>query len=63
MESDLLGLHLAVLDIDLVTAQHNGDVGAHTEDISVPVGHILVCHSGCDVEQDDGALSLDAVVV
>jgi hypothetical protein len=29
MESDSLGLHLTVLNVDLVTAQHDGDVFAH----------------------------------
>ena len=29
MEGDLLGLHLAVLHIHLVAAQHNGDVFAN----------------------------------
>lgn len=30
VESYLLGLHLAVLHIDLVTAEHNRDIFAHT---------------------------------
>ena len=60
MEGDGLCLHLAVFDVHLVATQNNGDVGADTEHISMPVGNILVCHSGCDVEHDDGTLSLDA---
>jgi hypothetical protein len=35
VEGDLLGLHLAVLYLYLVTAQHNGDVLAYTGQISV----------------------------
>lgn len=30
MESNLLGLHLPVLDINLVSAEHNWDVLTHT---------------------------------
>ena len=61
MEGDLLGLHLSVLDLDLVTAQHDGDVLAHAGQISVPVGNTLVGDSGGHVEHNNSALALDAV--
>lgn len=63
MESDLLGLNLAVLDVHLVSAEDNGDGGsADTNDISVPVGDVLVGHTGSNIKHDDGALSLDAII-
>lgn len=62
VEGDLLGLHLAVLDVHLVSAEDNGDVHADTNNISVPVGNILVGHTRSNIEHDDGALSLDAVM-
>ena len=34
VESDGLGLDLALLDVDLVTAQNNGDVLADTDEIT-----------------------------
>jgi hypothetical protein len=40
VEGDLLGLDLAVLDVDLVTAQDDGDVLAHANEIAMPVGDI-----------------------
>lgn len=61
MESDHLGLDLAILDIHFVSAKHNGDRGsADTDDISVPVGDILVGHTGSNIKHDDSALTLDA---
>jgi hypothetical protein len=42
VERDRLGLDLAVLDVDLVAAQHNRDRIAHTGQVLVPVGHVLV---------------------
>lgn len=34
VEGDGLGLHLTLLDIDLVTAQHDGDTLADTDEIT-----------------------------
>lgn len=61
VESNLLGLHLALLDFDLVAAKDNRDILADTGKITVPVGNALVGNTGSDIEHDDGALSLDAV--
>ena len=63
VEGDLLGLDLAVLDINLVPAEHNWDVLAHSAQVAVPCGHILVGQAGGDVEHDDGALAVDVVAV
>jgi hypothetical protein len=34
VESDSLGLDLSLLDVDLVTAQNNGDVLANADEIT-----------------------------
>ena len=54
---------ITYLDVDLVTAQHNGDVFAHTLEVAVPVGYVLVGDAGGHVEHDDTALSLDVVTI
>ncbi len=51
------------LHVDLVTAEHDGDVLADTLEITVPVGDVLVGDAGGDVEHDDTALALDVVTV
>ena len=51
------------LDVDLVTAEDDGDVFAHTLEIAMPVGHVLVGDAGGDVEHDDTALTLDVVAI
>lgn len=63
VEGDGSGLDLTLLEIDLVTAQNDGNVGsADTSDISVPVGNVLVSHSGSDVEHNDGSLTSNAEI-
>lgn len=56
VECNLLGLDLAVLHVDLVPAQHHGDVLAHAHQVTVPVGNVLVRHASSHVEHDNGAL-------
>lgn len=63
VEGDLLGLDLAVLDLDLVAGEDDGDVLADAGEVAVPVGDVLVGDAGGDVEHDDGALALDVVSV
>jgi len=63
VESNLLGLHLSILDINLVTAKNNRDVFANANNVSVPVGDVLVGHTRSNVEHDDGSISLDVVTV
>lgn len=53
----------ADLNVDLVTAKDNGDVLAHTLEITVPVGDVLVRDTGSHVEHDDTALPLDVVTI
>lgn len=63
VESDGLGLDLSFLDVDLVTAQHNGDVFANSHQVPVPVGHILVGDSRGDIEHDNPTLTVDVVTI
>ena len=58
VEDNGLGLDLPVLDVDLVASEDDGDVLAHPHQISVPVWHILIRHTGGHVKHDDRALAL-----
>lgn len=63
MEGDGLSLDFTILDVDLVAAEDNRDVLAHTNEILVPRGHVLVRDTRCHVEHDDSALTLDVVAI
>ena len=63
MEGDLLRLHLAVLDLHLVPAQHDRDVLADPRQVPVPVRYILVGDARRHVEHDDRALALNVVAI
>jgi len=63
VEGDGLGLDLALLDVDLVAGQDNGNVLANADQITVPVGDVLVGDTRGDVEHDDTALAVDVVTV
>lgn len=43
----------AHLDVDLVSAENDGDVLADPLEVSVPVGDVLVRDFGGDIEHDD----------
>ena len=51
------------LDIDFVATENNGDVLAHSLEITVPVGDILVRDTRRHVKHDDTALTLDVVSI
>lgn len=51
------GLDLPVFDVDLIAAQHNGNVLTHSYQVTMPVGNVLVCYSGGYVKHDDGTVS------
>jgi hypothetical protein len=63
VESDLLGLDLAVLDVNLVSDKNNGDVFADTCKILEPLGDVRVGDAGADIEHDDAAVSSDVVTI
>lgn len=49
------------LNIDLVTAKNNRNVFADTDEITMPVGDVLVSDSGGDIKHDDGTLTTNAI--
>ena len=63
VEGDLLGLHLTLTNIDLVTTQHDGDVVTHTGQILVPGGDIFVGLPVGDIKHDDTSLTQDVVTI
>lgn len=54
---------LTDLNINLVSAQYNGNVLANTLKIAVPIRHILIGDSGSDIEHDNATLALDVISV
>jgi len=63
VERNGLGLNLALFDINLIAAEHDGDVFAHTHEITMPIGDILVRDPRGYVKHNDGALALNVVTV
>ena len=63
MESDLLGLHLSVLDVNLISDEDDRNAFANPNDILVPLRYIPVRDTGSHVEHDNRALTLDVVAV
>lgn len=63
MEHDCFGLNLTIFNVDLVAAHHDRDVLAHSHQITMPVRHIFVCDTRCDVKHDDGTLALNVIAV
>ena len=51
------------VDVDFFTAQDDGDVLAHSFEVTMLIGDVLVRDPGRDVEHDDPALSLDVVPI
>ena len=42
VEGNLLGLHLAIFHVDLVANEADGNIIADSDEILVPLGHVLV---------------------
>jgi len=63
MECHRASLHLSFFYVNFVSAQHNGDVLAHTLEVTMPVRNILVCDTRSDVKHDDTTLALDVVTI
>jgi len=63
VESDRCRLDFPFLHVDLVPAQHDRDVLAHTLEIAMPVGYVLIRDAGGDVEHDNAALALNVVSI
>lgn len=63
VEGDGTGLDLALLNVDLVTTENDGDVLADALQVTVPVGNVLVGDTRGNVEHDDTTLTLDVVTI
>ena len=50
-------------NIDLVTAQHDGNILANTLEITMPVGYIPVRDTGSDIEHYNATLALDIIPI
>ena len=60
VKHDGLGLDLPVLDVDLVAGEDDGNVLTDADEVTVPVGNVLVGHTRGHVKHDDGALTLSS---
>ena len=63
VESDLLGLDLAIADVDLVANEDDGDGLADARQVLVPLWHIRVRDARADIEHDDAAVATNVVAV
>jgi len=63
VEGDLLGLDLAILNVDLVSAQYDGNILAHTNEIAMPVGDIFVCNAAGHIKENNGSLGLNVITI
>ena len=61
VEGNLFSLHFSVFDVNLVSDKHDGDVRAHSSQVLVPLGHVLVSDSGAHVKHDNSAVASDAI--
>lgn len=57
VEDDRLGLDLAILDVDLVADEHNGNILTHPDQIAMPVGYVFVCDTRGYVKHHNGTLT------
>jgi len=63
VEEDVLGFDLPVFNVNLVAAEHDGDVLAHAREIAVPDRDVLVRVTGCDVEHNYCRMPVDVIAV
>jgi len=62
VEGDLFGFNFSVFHVDLVSNENNWDVGAHSGQVLVPLGDVLVSDSGAHVKHDDSAMSANTIM-
>lgn len=63
VEHDVLGFHLAVLAVNFVAAEHDGNVLADAHQVLVPDGHVLICDTGSNIEHDDGSVTANVIAI
>lgn len=57
MKHDALGFDFPVFDVHLVAAEDDGNVLTDTDQVTMPVGYVLIGDSRGDVKHDDSTLS------
>lgn len=57
MEDDGLRLHFTIFNIDFVATQNDWNIVTHANQIAMPVWHVFVRDTSCDVEHDDRTLT------
>jgi hypothetical protein len=63
MESHLLRLHLAILHVNLITTENDGDVLAHAAKIAMPGRYILICKARSHIEHNNSTLAMNVVTI
>ena len=63
VESDGLGFYFTILDIDLVSTEHNRYVLADSDQVLVPGWHVFVGDTRSHIEHDYSALTLNVVAI
>lgn len=59
VKDDRLGLHFAVLNVDLVAGENNWNIFANSNQITMPVWNVFVCYTRCDVKHDDSTFACE----
>lgn len=57
VKHNALGFDFPVFDVHLVATKNNGNVLTDTDQVTMPVRHVLIGDSRSDVEHDDSTLS------
>lgn len=57
MKHNAFGLYFSVFNVHLVAAEDDGNVLTDTNQVTVPIGYVLVSDSRSDIKHDDGTLS------
>lgn len=63
VKNNALGLYFSVFNVHLVAAEDDGNVLTDTDQVTMPVGYVLIGDSRGDVKHDDGTLSCGGRVV
>ena len=63
MIRNVLWLHFTIFDIDFIPAKNDGNIGANSRQIAMPIGHVFIRNARRDVEENDCAFSADVIAV
>jgi len=61
VENYASGLDFSILNVNFVAAEHHGYIFTHSNEISMPVGYVLVSNSGSYIKHNYSALPLNIV--